>query len=235
MSRPNLARAAAWGEGLLVPPRAADAPIMTGRPVELAPGHATDHLREDGYDLVYCFAAGHADMHARGAEAWWPFPVDQDRVVFLAAGVTHQLVNQGSHYLVGYAFAVPPRTETEDSERRPHKMTYSISRGRFEEESGRRCWQPVYKPNPASRVSAVELAEFHEHGRTVRHRSGSTEEIFYFVRGHGQVHLDDVTHEVGPGTAVLVPQSVAHEIVNTGPGLMSHFTVNTYLYGTDAE
>ena len=208
---------------------------MTGRHLELAAGGSAGVIQEQDHDLVYCFASGHGDFFARGAEAWWPFPVDQESIVFVAAGVTHRLENRGSHALVGYVFAVPPREDAGDAERRPHKMTYRVRSGKVEEESGRRCWQPVMKPNAASRISAVELAEFHEHGSTVQHRSRSTEEIFYFVRGHGEVHLDGVVHQVGPGSAVLVPQGVVHEIRNTGSGLMSHFTVNMYLYGTDAE
>lgn len=223
------------GEGLQTPPFEHDAPTMTGSHFRVAQGGELGPMAEKEYDLVYCFASGHGDFLAAGAEAYWPFPVNHSRIVFLAAGVTHRLVNRGLGELCGYVFAVPQKADSPDADKRPHKMTYGVYEGKREMESGRCVWQPVFKPNPASRISAIELAELAEGGASVRHRSRSTEEIFYFVRGTGTVVLDGVTYYIEPGSAVMVPKNVEHEVHNTGEGLMLHFTVLQHLAGTDAE
>jgi mannose-6-phosphate isomerase len=41
-------------------------------------------------------------------------------------------------------------------------------------------------------------------------------EHWFVVRGQGSVVLDDVVHEVGPGSTIDVPQGTAHRIKNAG-------------------
>lgn len=219
---------------LVIPPYRDSAPLMRGSAVDIPAEAGPLECRYPDYDTVYCFASGHGDMLVRGAEADWPTSVDFRKVVFVAAGVTHRIHNRGQGSLLGFAFHVPPYAEAEDAARRPHKASFDVFDSRVEYESTRQCWFPLIKPNPASRISAVELAWFFEGGRTVRHTSRSTEEIFYFVRGNGTVVLDGTAYDAAPGSAFLVPRNVTHEIRNTGDGAMAHFTVNTYLSGTDA-
>lgn len=221
-------------DNLVIPPYRDSAPLMRGSAVDIPAGAEALECRYPDYDTVYCFASGHGDMFVRGAEADWPTSVDFRKVVFVGAGVTHRVLNRGQGPLLGFAFHVPPHEGTSDGDRRPHKASFDVFGGRVEFESTRQCWFAVTKPNPASRISAVELAWFFEGGRTVQHTSQSTEEIFYFVRGTGTVVLDGVQYDAAPGSAFLVPRNVTHEIRNTGEGAMAHFTVNTYLSGTDA-
>jgi mannose-6-phosphate isomerase-like protein (cupin superfamily) len=221
-------------ETLVIPPYAGVPPLMRGSAVDVPAGGDSPQYRYPDYDTVYCFASGHGEMYVRGADADWPTSVDFRKLVFVASGVTHRIANRGQGPLLGFAFHVPPREHAEVHERRPHKASYDVFSGKVEYEATRQCWIPALKPNPASQISAVELAWFFENGRTVRHTSSSTEEIFYFVRGNGTVVLDGVEHAAGPGSAFLVPRNVTHEIRNTGAGAMAHFTVNTYLSGTDA-
>lgn len=53
--------------------------------------------------------------------------------------------------------------------------------------------------------------------KVVRHVHNYSEECFFVVQGRGKLHLDNgVEEEFRPGSAVRVPQGVAHWIENTG-------------------
>jgi mannose-6-phosphate isomerase-like protein (cupin superfamily) len=41
-------------------------------------------------------------------------------------------------------------------------------------------------------------------------------EAYYFIAGHGAVHLDGVEHGVEPGSVVFVPGGTEHFVRNTG-------------------
>jgi mannose-6-phosphate isomerase-like protein (cupin superfamily) len=42
-----------------------------------------------------------------------------------------------------------------------------------------------------------------------------TEEIYYFIRGHGKVIVEDQAFNVGPGSAVYIPLRKLHQVINT--------------------
>ena len=53
-------------------------------------------------------------------------------------------------------------------------------------------------------------------GKTTPHYHPQTEEIYYILRGVGQMRLEDERREVGPGDAIAIPPGARHQIVNLG-------------------
>jgi mannose-6-phosphate isomerase-like protein (cupin superfamily) len=53
-------------------------------------------------------------------------------------------------------------------------------------------------------------------GSSVLHYHRQAEEVYYILRGEGQVILDGEVRLVGPGDAVIIPPPTQHLIRNTG-------------------
>lgn len=51
---------------------------------------------------------------------------------------------------------------------------------------------------------------------TTPHYHPHTEEIYYILRGHGRMRINEETAEVGPGDAIAIPPGAVHTIQNTG-------------------
>jgi oxalate decarboxylase/phosphoglucose isomerase-like protein (cupin superfamily) len=63
-----------------------------------------------------------------------------------------------------------------------------------------------------------------------RHNHPGAEEIIFILKGRGEQMVEDetgnpVTHEVGPGCSVFVPESRFHSTLNTGTEPMEIFVV----------
>lgn len=63
-----------------------------------------------------------------------------------------------------------------------------------------------------------------------RHNHPGAEEIIFVISGEGEQMVEDengtpVTHKVGPGCTVFVPDSRFHSTLNTGKGPMQLFVV----------
>jgi mannose-6-phosphate isomerase-like protein (cupin superfamily) len=54
-------------------------------------------------------------------------------------------------------------------------------------------------------------------GETVEHYHRNSEEIYLFVRGEGDMRLDEDEGEVRAGDAVVIPPGVRHKLWNRGP------------------
>jgi mannose-6-phosphate isomerase-like protein (cupin superfamily) len=67
---------------------------------------------------------------------------------------------------------------------------------------------------PTAPVRNQSLAETTlEPGRaTERHYHAETEEIYLVLEGRGELELDGVMRELGPGDAALIPPGARHEI-----------------------
>jgi mannose-6-phosphate isomerase-like protein (cupin superfamily) len=51
---------------------------------------------------------------------------------------------------------------------------------------------------------------------TTAHFHRRTEEIYYILRGQGQMTIGGESCQVGPGDAIAIPASQVHQITNTG-------------------
>jgi oxalate decarboxylase/phosphoglucose isomerase-like protein (cupin superfamily) len=63
-----------------------------------------------------------------------------------------------------------------------------------------------------------------------RHNHPGSEEIIFVISGTGEQMVEDeagvpVTHQVGPGSTIYVPESRYHATLNTGGGPMQLFVV----------
>ena len=52
------------------------------------------------------------------------------------------------------------------------------------------------------------------------HSHATTQEAWYFISGRGQIRVGDRTIEVEPGTVVVSPPQVEHQLINTGTELL---------------
>lgn len=55
---------------------------------------------------------------------------------------------------------------------------------------------------------------------TTPHHHVKTEEIYYIFEGRGLMRVGDESREVGPGDAVAISPGAAHQITNTGGGVL---------------
>ncbi len=55
---------------------------------------------------------------------------------------------------------------------------------------------------------------------TTPHYHPRTEEIYYILEGTGAMQVGLDVSEVGPGDAIAIPAALAHQITNTGSGLL---------------
>ena len=61
-------------------------------------------------------------------------------------------------------------------------------------------------------VSSTLLKPYRE---TTGHSHKGKEEVYFFVRGRGEMTLDDKKFEVAGGNIVLIPDGVFHKVKNT--------------------
>lgn len=86
--------------------------------------------------------------------------------------------------------------------------------------------------SPIERCSLAE--EILPPGRAVgRHYHLETEEIYYILRGTGEMIIDDERREVAPGDAVFIPRETKHSLVNTGTEAMTILLVSGPAYSRD--
>ena len=72
---------------------------------------------------------------------------------------------------------------------------------------------PAVHGNRAQSLAEATVKPGHA---THRHRHLQTEEIYHFLRGCGQLQLDDAVREVQTGDTVLIPPGCWHSVVNHG-------------------
>lgn len=78
---------------------------------------------------------------------------------------------------------------------------------------------------PGSQVLAFEDSVYFCQGSSPLHADADSEEVIYVRRGTGYVQIDDARVPVRPGTAVAVPRSVRHRVVNTGHDVLGHLLI----------
>jgi mannose-6-phosphate isomerase-like protein (cupin superfamily) len=61
-------------------------------------------------------------------------------------------------------------------------------------------------------AQSLAEAELAPRQATQRHYHAATEEIYFIETGRGEMEVDGVRREVGPGEAVLIPAGAWHEI-----------------------
>jgi mannose-6-phosphate isomerase-like protein (cupin superfamily) len=62
----------------------------------------------------------------------------------------------------------------------------------------------------------VSMTTLHPDKATTGHFHGDTEEVYYFISGRGEIHLDNTKDEITQSDIVLVPKGVFHKVCNKG-------------------
>ena len=70
--------------------------------------------------------------------------------------------------------------------------------------------------NSAIRNQSLAEARVAPGGRTAPHYHKVTEEIYYILRGIGDITIGDQTRRATPGDAIAIPPGEVHTIANTG-------------------
>jgi mannose-6-phosphate isomerase-like protein (cupin superfamily) len=92
------------------------------------------------------------------------------------------------------------------------------------------CGSLIALINPATApCKNISIATFFinpgNHSRLHYHKV--TEEVYYFIYGHGQVEIDNEVFEVGPGDAVYIPPMRQHKIVNNSSVRLKFLAIDT--------
>ena len=77
------------------------------------------------------------------------------------------------------------------------------------------------RDGPASMCAGVAEVPVSSDALTL-HRHAQ-EELYFVVSGHGEVKIDDMVEEIGPGSCVFVPRNSWHTISNPGPDILQLF------------
>jgi mannose-6-phosphate isomerase-like protein (cupin superfamily) len=70
--------------------------------------------------------------------------------------------------------------------------------------------------NSAIRNQSLAEARVAPGGRTAPHFHKRTEEIYYILRGCGEMTIGSETRSIGPGDAIAIPPGEVHTILNSG-------------------
>ena len=74
--------------------------------------------------------------------------------------------------------------------------------------------------NSSIRQQSLAEARLAPGQATTPHYHPRTEEIYYLLEGTGRMQLGGEVRDVGPGDAIAIPAGLAHQITNTGGGLL---------------
>lgn len=97
-------------------------------------------------------------------------------------------------------------------------------------EEGKSYWQPaphcgymtvkVGPHNHPSNLFAMGIQVMPPGCHVRDHAHARNDEILFIYEGHGRVVIDGATHEIGPGSTVVLGRYVEHSIYNDGPSDM---------------
>jgi len=73
-------------------------------------------------------------------------------------------------------------------------------------------------PTSSARNQSLAEATLEPGQSTQRHYHRESEEIYYLVKGAGEMEVDGDRARVGPGDAILIPPGAWHEIRAAGEG-----------------
>ncbi len=74
----------------------------------------------------------------------------------------------------------------------------------------------IVKDNNVLNNLIVSSTTLHRGKSTSGHKHEGQEEVYLFVRGHGNMELDDTVFQVSPGSVVLIEDGVFHRVHNLG-------------------
>ncbi len=72
------------------------------------------------------------------------------------------------------------------------------------------------KREPVASGLAIGVVEVKPGPVPPPHSHSTTQEAWYFISGKGQIRVGDKTVDVEPGTVVVSPPQVEHQLINTG-------------------
>lgn len=82
-------------------------------------------------------------------------------------------------------------------------------------------YRRVFYTAKHSQLVLMSLAPGEEIGEEVHH----LDQFIRFEEGRGKVMLDGVTHEVKDDDAVVIPEGVRHNVINTGTDHLKLYTI----------
>lgn len=74
----------------------------------------------------------------------------------------------------------------------------------------------IVKDNTTLKNLVVSSTHLTAGKSTTGHRHEGQEEVYYFIRGHGKMEIDNEEFHVSPGDVILIEDGVFHRVHNTG-------------------
>ncbi len=62
----------------------------------------------------------------------------------------------------------------------------------------------------------ISMTVLHKDKSTIGHFHNDAEEIYFFVKGEGEIQLDDKKEDVTDSDIVLIPRGISHRVFNKG-------------------
>jgi len=97
----------------------------------------------------------------------------------------------------------------------------------FTTKTGEKIYQLVgrLEKNGDSKGHSLAIVEITPNRSSESHRHGISEESFYFLRGCGEMHLNDQILNVQEGDLIFVKPGDRHQIYNRGDVLLEYLVV----------
>jgi mannose-6-phosphate isomerase-like protein (cupin superfamily) len=84
------------------------------------------------------------------------------------------------------------------------------------EQKGSIAWMLLNPETVGSKNMDLGILQLESNNKTKPNIHPSSEEMFYILKGHGRIIVENESTDIEPGLAIYIPQNVEHTFENTG-------------------
>jgi quercetin dioxygenase-like cupin family protein len=179
------------------------------RLVRYASGRSLPRVEEDRDEILYVIG-GAGTLELDGDS----HPLEPDSGVYVRAGETYVVANDGPEELVIVSTSVP----VEHVNRPPRQVVVRFADQPELRADAKRTFRYLVNQD-AGCLDATQFVGIVEPCRAPDH-SHSYDELGYIVEGEGFAHIEGESIPLRPGSSFHLPPEQVHCIENTGPGTM---------------
>jgi mannose-6-phosphate isomerase-like protein (cupin superfamily) len=183
--------------------------LLEQRVTRYAPGRSLPR-REESRDELLFVVSGSGTLELEGE----PYDLESDSGVYIRAGETYRVDNEGPEELLLVSTTVP----VEQVYRSPREVVVRFADRPELRADAKRTFRYLVNQD-AGCMDATQFVGIVEPCRAPDH-SHSYDELGYIVEGEGFAHVGGEAIPLRPGSCFHLPPEQVHCIENTGPGVM---------------
>jgi quercetin dioxygenase-like cupin family protein len=183
--------------------------VLEQRVIRYAPGRSLPRGESDRDELMYV-ASGRGTLELDGE----PYDLEPESGVYVRAGETYVVENDGADDLVVVSSTVP----IEHVRRGPREVVVRFADRPELRADDKRTFRYLVNQD-AGCLDATQFVGIVEPCRAPDH-SHTYDEVGYILEGEGFAHVEGESLPLRPGSAFHLPPDQVHCIENTGPGVM---------------